>query len=161
MLIKILLAVVTTIIGITVGWRYSYKLTQKRKYFESLRNMLSVVTAEISYRQTCISDLLAPYLNDDSLLSTHVSEFISYAKSANTTLELTKSFLNEREHNLVFEVFSLLGRYDLGTQLSILDGQKMRLNDFCRSAEADEQVKGKNSKKLGFLLGLTVGILFL
>ena len=74
--------------------------------------------------------------------------------------DLLSSFTGNEIKPTVNE-FSVLGTYDLDTQVFVLDNYKLKAEEFYAAAKDKEERYGKTTVKLGFLLGLAVGIVLL
>ena len=159
MTIKLFLLFSLTVLGTVSGLFFSKKLTRRRRYFEELILLINSLISDFRFKQSSVCDLLSSFTGNE--IKPTVNEFIRYAKGEDRELKLSKQELSEREYGFVKEMFSVLGTYDLDTQVFVLDNYKLKAEEFYAAAKDKEERYGKTTVKLGFLLGLAVGIVLL
>ena len=113
------------------------------------------------FKQTQLLRLLEEFTPKNGALKTNVDEFISFATGKVSELKLSRHDLNEREYKFICEMFSTLGRYDLTTQMINLEALKVKAEEFFVQSKTVEEKQSSQSKKLGVMLGLLVGVLVL
>lgn len=143
--------------GALVGVLASRRLSARRRYFEETIALINSLIGDFRFRQTNISELLSSF--GGKQIRGTLNEFVAYASGKTPTLKLSRGVLTEREHKYVTEMFSALGTYDLDTQVFMLDGFKLKAEEFYAAARDKEARQGGVCVKLGALLGAAVGIM--
>ncbi len=161
MIIKTFVMVLCTVVGGAIGWQISARTVRKRRYFEELIYLINSLVCDISFKQTSLAQLISEKTLESVVIKQNVDEFLRYATGENKRLKISKRDLNESEYIFINELFSALGRYDLNTQVYVLEGYRRKAEEFYSEAKRMEDKRSKPAKKLGILVGMTVGILFL
>ena len=160
-MLKIVMIIFFMITGSGLGIYVSSKLTKRRKFFEQMVMLLNSLCAEMSFRQTQLSKLLVNNLQDKEVLSSILNDYILFIDGKKNSYTIPKSFLSDSEYLLTKEMLSTLGRYDITTQMQVLQGYKTRYEQFFDRAKDDELRRGSASRKLGFLSGVLCSVLIL
>ena len=161
MSLKICFLILSVFVCAFIGCKISNKFSARRKYFEDLLFLLNTLVSEMKFSQTNLAQVLEKNCPIKSKLRLNVDEFLDYVNGKTPTLTLSKHYLTEREYEFIKEMFSMLGRYDLDSQIYIIEGFKERVNDFYAVNKEEESKKSNASKKLGIMAGLAVGLLIL
>ena len=157
-----LLAISLCVLGGLLGYVYASRLKRKRKYFEDFVKFLHRLSAEIGFKQSNLAEIIANAKSDvGQEFSKTLVEFETYVSGQINDLILSRQFLTEQEYNCIKNTFSVLGKYDLSTQMKILDGEKIAIDEFYENAKVTENKLSSNSVKLGALFGLMIGIVIL
>lgn len=159
MTVKLTLMFMSAVVGTFIGLMLTKRLTRRRKYFEELILLVNTLIGDFRFKQNSVSSILKSF-SADAIKST-VAEFTAFADGAERELKLSRQDLTKREYNVVYEIFSALGTYDLDTQVFMLDSYKTKLNEFYEAAKDTESRYGKVYVKLGFLFGLGLGLILL
>lgn len=159
MTIKLFLLFSLTALGTVTGLFFSKKLTRRRRYFEELILLINNLISDFRFKQSSVCDLLSSF--EAAEVKPTVNEFIRYVRGEDKELKISKLDLSEREYVFVKEMFSVLGTYDLETQVFVLDNYRLKAEEFYAAAKDKEARYGKTIVKLGFLLGLAAGIVLL
>ena len=157
-----LLAISLCVLGGLLGYVYASRLKRKRKYFEDCVKFLSRLSAEIGFKQSNLAEIIANAKSDvGQEFSKTLDEFETYISGQTNDLILSRQFLSEQEFNCVKNAFSVLGKYDLNTQIKVLESEKLSIEEFYEKAKVTENKLSSNSVKLGALFGLMIGIVIL
>lgn len=159
MTVKLTLMFMSAVVGTFIGLILTKRLTRRRKYFEELILLVNTLIGDFRFKQNSVSSILKNF-SADATKST-VAEFTTFADGAEHELKLSRQDMTKREYNVVYEMFSALGTYDLDTQVFMLDTYKTKLNEFYEAAKDMEARYGKVYIKLGFLFGLGLGLVLL
>ncbi len=159
MTVKLTLMFMSAVVGTFIGLILSKRLTRRRRYFEEMISLINTLIGDFRFKQNSVTSLLKSFSADET--KSTVEEFIAYVDSSGSELKLSKQDLTKREHNVVYEMFSALGTYDLDTQVFMLDSYKKKFEEFYGAAKDSEERYGKVYVKLGFLFGLGLGLVLL
>ncbi len=159
MTVKLVLIAAFAVLGTVAGLTYSKRLASRRRYFEETISLINSISGDIRFRQTSVATLI----NDCEykVIKPAVDAFSRYASGEVQILKVPKQELTEREHNIINEMFSVLGTYDLETQVFVLDNYKGKINEFYVSAKEKESKYAATAVKLGLLIGLAAGVVTL
>ncbi len=158
-MLALLLMFAFSFLGYLIGNRLALRLSDKRRYFEELISLIERLNGDFRFRQSSVCELINKQKFKSELLNRNLSEFCAFAQGETATLNLCSSNLNESERKCVFEMFSALGRYDLDTQLIILQDFKDKIEGFYQKAVVQENKMSGAYRKIGALCGLMIGIL--
>ena len=147
-------------LGLVVGNFVCKRYRQKRVYYEEILNLICRIESDLSFVQSKISDLFSS-LDDVRCeeLKVHCQEFKKVVSGEDS--ELTRFNFSSDEYSEISSFFSSLGTSDLSTQLSQLKYYKDKFTVRFENSKNCEKSKGKPSVKLGFFMGLAVGIVIL
>lgn len=154
---NILFSILFGVVGALIGMYFSNRLARRRCYFEGMIMLVNDFSSDIRFRQTNLSDILSSQSN--SAIKNNVSEFASFVDGKTEKLLITRGDLTRREYEAVKAFFSDLGTYDLSTQIIVLENHKQKFNEFYEAARKKEKEQAGMSVKLGFMLGLAIGIM--
>lgn len=161
MSVKILIVFVCAAVGTLAGYLVMLKYKRNSAYLEGVCAMIGELKRNISYRRDTVSSVLGALDIDSSLLKKNVSEYIEYAKGNTDKPAVSRGFLNKEAYARVCELFASLGRSDSKTQISELGMFADTFDKLSAKARHKSDKLGAVAVKLGFLLGLGVGILTL
>lgn len=157
-----LIAIILCVVGGAIGWTYSQRLVKRRKYFEQLSELLVLLSADVGFAQSDVATLLKRYRSDcGTELSRNLDEYLRFVGGETPEPDISRHLLTDSEFIFIKAFFSALGRYDLFTQLRLLERDKMRADEFLARSRERETRQASSAIKLGALLGLMVGIVIL
>lgn len=159
MTIKFVLIAAFAVLGTVAGLTYSKRLAFRRRYFEETISLINSISGDIRFRQSSVSTLISDC--EYRAIKPAVDAFLRYASGEMQILKIPKQELTVREHNVIYEMFSVLGTYDLETQMFVLDNYKIKINEFYVAAKEKESKYAATAVKLGLLIGLAAGIVVL
>lgn len=161
MSVKILIVFVCTAVGTLVGFLIMLRYKRNSAYFEGICAVISELKRNISYRRDSASQVLGGMNIESAQLKKNVGEYIEYAKGTSDKPTISRGFLSEEAYSRVCELFGSLGRADSATQIRELDMFSETFGKLSAAAKQKSDKLGAVAVKIGFLLGLGVGILTL
>lgn len=156
MVIKLTLIAVFAILGTVAGRAYSKRLTVRRRYFEEMISLINSIIGDIKFRQSPVAELVAE--GEYKAIKPASVAFVRYVSGEMKSLKIPKQELTDREYSVINEMFSVLGTYDLETQVFVLDNYKAKLSEFYTAAREKESRYAATAIKLGLLIGLAAGV---
>ncbi|MDR3022318.1 MAG: stage III sporulation protein AB [Clostridiales bacterium] len=149
----------TAISGTMIGLFFYKRQKARLDYFYDLCGLINVLILDVRFRQDRLHAVMTEYLSDcKSELKNHIELFLSNVGKGE--LNFSPNVLKKSELFRVNRFFLSLGRTDSGTQLLELDGYKMEFSQDLSKVKQRHDSYGTLFIKLGFALGLGVGILF-
>ncbi|MCL2599201.1 MAG: stage III sporulation protein AB, partial [Firmicutes bacterium] len=143
--------------GCLVGVYFYKRYKARCQFFVDIVGLIDALMIDVRYKQEGLPSILRDYQTaiKSELLKT-ISDYLA------GRLENTKhTILTKQEMHKVKQFFLSLGRLDSDTQLLVLEGYKQEFVVLCSVAKEKFSKYGGTAIKLGFLLGMGVGILFL
>lgn len=161
MSVKILLLFVCAAIGTLCGYLIMKKYKRRAEYLDGLCGLIDALSRNVSYRRDSAVKAISAIETGSTLLKKHIAEYGDYAVGKVAAPDISKGFLDDGTYDKVREFFGSIGSFDGATQINEL---KMYTELFGGlRAEADEKYGkyGAFSVKIGFLIGLLIGVLVL
>ena len=157
-----LTVILFSVCGGTIGWYYSSKLRRRRKYLQDALAFVNYLYTDIGFRQSGLESMTKTFVERCGRdFSQNLTEFIRYISGKDETLVLSRGLLSESQYNIIYNMFSTLGIYDLATQLKVLESSRQNIDEIFDKVKSAESKFSGNLIKLGTLFGLMVGVLFL
>ncbi len=149
-----------SLLGLTTGVHFSRRITTRRRYFEDCILLINSLVGEFRFKQGKLVDvLLGESERFNRELKQNIQDFVCYICGKTDTLELNLSHCNKREKSIIVDMFSVLGTYDLDTQVMVLENFKHKISEFYESEKQRESRYCTSYVKLGILAGIAVGVL--
>jgi len=145
--------------GVMCGLALSNKTRHREKYFAQLLMFMDRLFSDIGFLQNTIEQIVIGFECKSTHLAKNLNEYAGFING--NELKLTQGVLTKRELELVKDFFIRLGTLDLSSQLDELSAKKAMFTQIFEAAKQRNKSYGKAYIKLGFLLGLGLGILFL
>lgn len=143
--------------GCLIGVFFYKKYKERSAYFTDVVGLIETLVVDVRYRQ----DGLLMVLNNYKVgLKSDFSSTIESFLNGNIG-EQKISVLNKIERKRVEKFFASLGRIDSDTQLLLLQGEKEEFTKLSTLAKEKFVKYGSMFIKLGFLLGIGIGILLI
>ena len=158
-------SVVLVFLGAAVGTLCGYFifLSYKRQYsyLDGVCAMINALKQNLSYKKDSVPVVLGALNVDNAQLKKNIQEYIDFASGQSATKDLSRGFLPQDTFDGVTELFDSIGGSDEGTQRARLDAFLTRFEKLRETAEQKFRGQGAVAVKLGFLIGLGVGVLAL
>ena len=142
---------------------YLILLSHKRHY-TYLYDVCAVISAlkqNLSYKKDPVPVVLGGLNVGSAQLKKNIQEYISFASGQSANKEVSRGFLPQATYDGVIELFDSLGGSDERSQGARLDAHLSRFEKLRDAAEKKYKEIGGVAVKLGFLIGLGVGVLAL
>lgn len=163
MTFKILVVALCAALGTAAGYIIMKSYKRKTSYMSGLCALIGELKRNISYRRDAAASVAEGFsLSAESgLLKKHIDEYKAFVAAKNGELILSRSFLSKDAYSSVCSFFTALGKTDEASQLDELEMYYKDFSERLAKASAESERYGALAVKLGFLLGLGVGVLFL
>ena len=159
MQLKLMLMLMAAAAGTMIGLACYKRGAEREKYFNDIVALAVSMICDIRFTQKDIVTLVNNFEPTSSVMKCHIAEFGQGI--ATGKIVLSRHGLKESEFAAVNDLFLNLGRFDSETQIFQLEGARDKLK-LCGERVAERNKKyGKIQIKLGFMIGLAVGILLL
>lgn len=149
-----------------LGYKLASYYINRRKFFYSLQLLLTNLELDVAFSQDKLKNLISK--NIDSISSKELSALCSdFYNALNERNKLSfddvnrVKILKKDEKDMVFNIFSSLGKYDAYSQSKEINNYKNKVNEFY--SIADEECKKYASLfiKLGVIIGVLVCLLII
>lgn len=161
MLNKLLMLIVCTALGTTIGILIMRSFKRSSLYMDSVCAMISELKRNVAYKRDSVIKVLTLFNTESNQLKKNIDEYANYVSSKNSKLQLSRGYLTVDEHKKVCGLFESLGVSDSHTQEEMLNNFSEVFGRYKVLTREKEEKFGMLAVKLGFLFGLGVGILFL
>lgn len=161
MSVKILIVFICTAVGTAAGYFVMCVYKRNFDYLDGVCKLLNELKRNISYRRDAAASVLGAAAIDSAQLKKNVAEYITYTGGKADKPTLSRGFLSAETYARVCELFYSLGKSDGNSQLDELEMFLKTFGDLRAAAETKCKKQGAVAVKLGFLLGLGVGVLTL
>lgn len=158
---KLFIMAVCAAVGAAAGFIVMKTYKRRLAYLTGVCNMIGELKRNISYRKDSAASILGAFDTDSAQLKKNISEYIAYTEAKDGALDISRGFLSGDDHAKVKEFFGALGTSDGASQMDRLDAFSAMFTVLRDKAAEKSDKYGALSVKLGFLLGLGVGVLFL
>lgn len=158
---KLFIIAVCAAVGSLSGFIVLKAYKRKLDYLVGVCDMIGELKRNISYRKDSASSVLGAFSTESLQLKKNIDEYIAFAAAKDGKLEISRGFLSSSDHAKVKELFGSLGVSDGKSQMDRLDEFSNVFSGLRDNAAVKSDKYGALSVKLGFLLGLGVGVLFL
>ncbi|MCL1944557.1 MAG: stage III sporulation protein AB [Firmicutes bacterium] len=149
----------TAICGSMIGLYFYNRQKARLDYYYELMGLVNSIISDVRFKQDKLNIVFSNYLPTcKSALTNHITQ---YLEQQNTNLILSKHVLKKTELPRIERFFSSLGHTDSGTQLLELEGYKQEFEQDLKRVKAHHDKYGTTSIKLGFALGIGLGIMFI
>jgi len=163
--------------GTMIGLFFYKKQKARLDYFYDLVGLINSIISDVRFKQDKLVSVMTTYKNNiKSQLRSHIDEYIysqqslstanisssqsSTTYSSQSSIKLSLQCLKKTELERVQRFFWSLGRTDADTQILELDGYKNEFEQDRIKTKAHSDRYGTLYLKLGFALGVGVGIMF-
>ena len=161
MSVKIFIVFLCAAIGVATGYAVMRSYRRNYEYLDGVCAIIGELKRNIAYRRDGAVSVLRAVDIKSRQLEKNVGEYIAFAGSKADKPEISRGLLPAEVHSRTSELFASIGRSDGQSQLDELDMFAERFSALRGVAENKYKKLGGVAVKLGFLIGLGVGILTL
>jgi hypothetical protein len=148
---KLILGIICVVLGVIVGYRFSDKFTQRKKFFNDFKLFNDLLKTEVAFSQRTIKSLYNRF--EQSL-------FINYIKGS-CACDKELKFVNSDEKKFTKEYCVNISKTDKFSLLNYLNNITKTIDDSSKKATEDEKKYKTLYIKLGFLIGLIILVVLL
>ncbi|MBQ9513482.1 MAG: hypothetical protein IJR66_00670 [Clostridia bacterium] len=146
--------IISIIISTFIGFRLSFKYTEKKDFYKYYRQFNSNLENEVSFLNNTLLSIIEK--SDKDIYFYRVLE----DKIVNDKKEKI-AFLSKDENDYFFEYSEKVGKTDKAGQLELITFTKKYLTEKYETAEKEEKKYKKLYIKMGFLIGLLIFIVII
>lgn len=163
MTIKLLIIAVCAALGTATGYVVMLSYKKRSCYMSGICALIGEMKRNISYRRDAVTRIAGNYSGsiESALLKKHIEEYATFVAAKDGKLALSRGYLSADVYSSVCSMFSALGKTDEKSQIDELDMFESVFSGYREKACERVEKYGALAVKLGFLLGLGVGVLFL
>lgn len=147
-MIKTVLIVVLCFCCALVGYLISLHMKRRKNLFLELERAIDMIKSEISFKKNYLGQIL-----DELNLSQEIKSLLSGDDK--------KSPFNDKEKELIVDLFENLGKTDLDGEIEKLENAKSKFSVFAKDASAVYEKNGKLAVKLGLLFSFALLIMLI
>lgn len=147
---------VCTAVGCACGLIIMRGLREKHVYLSDMCAFIAELKRNMAYRRDGAASVCARFVTSSKQLKKQLGEYIEYADGKSGELDLSRGTLSDEVYSEVCALFKAVG--EARVELTAF-GE--RFDAMSAAAQNKYKTYGAMSVKLGFLLGLGVGILML
>lgn len=161
MSVKITVVFLCAAIGTATGYMIMRSLKLRYGYINELCGIVAELKHNIGYRRDGAASIFRSLSITNKQLCKNVYEYIEYASGNTDKPVISKGYLEAETYEAVSGFFGAFGRTDGKSQLDELKMYEDKFVSLKNKAEQKRDKMGAAAVKLGFLIGLGVGILTL
>ena len=153
---RIFLCLLLVVCFTFTGYLLSQKYKKRKDFYLGFKNFNSKLSTEINFTKNSMVKIISE-LNDDTLFNLEIKKYI---KNSVSYIFMDKYLTND-EVQFFYDYLKNLGVSDSETQLNFLNNINESLVEKCELTEKEYKRYKPLYIKLGFLLGLIIGIILL
>lgn len=154
---KIFFGLLAIVLCFLMGYKFSEKYVQRRKFFCGFNTFNKKIKNEISFSQNTILSLLSSCEDKNNLFTLQLNKYFVKKEPVN----LDKHIFSEEERVFFENYLNVLGKSDKSTQINFITKIEIEISDLVKKS-IEEEKKVKNlSLKISFLTALIIFILIL
>lgn len=148
-------------IGTFCGYMILLSYKKNYSYLDGVCNMINALKQNLSYKKDAVPIVLSGLKVGSSQLQKNIREYIGFIGGQSDVRTISRGFLPQSTYDGVTDLFDAIGGSDEHSQNARLDALSLRFEKLREEAERKYKNLGTVAVKLGFLIGLGVGILVL
>lgn len=161
MTLKIAIVFICAAIGTATGYMVMRSCRLRYGYINELCGIIAELKHNVRYRRDGAVGIFRSLTVNNGHLSKNISEYIDYATGKTDKPNISKGYLENETFDAVCGFFGTFGRTDGKSQLDELKMYEDKFLSLDKKAEDKYNKVSAAAVKLGFLIGLGVGILTL
>lgn len=150
---KIILGIILVGLCVYLGYFFSSKYIDKRKFYEDFWNFNKKIKNEVSFSQKTINKMIDEQGEKTLFYQTFENEFNEKSEKNDKI-----KFLSKNEKEFFREYVSMIGKSDNASQISYIDSSDTRIKELLDESSENEKKYKSLYIKLGFLLGVILFI---
>lgn len=158
---SVFLMFVSAAVGTFCGYMILLSYKRHYSYLDEMCTVISALKQNLSYKKDSVPVVLGGLNIGNAQLKKNIQEYINFASGQSINKDISRGFLPQTTFDSTKELFDSIGNSDEGTQGARLDAHLSRFEKLRAAAEKKYKDIGGVAVKLGFLLGLGVGVLAL
>lgn len=158
---KLFLIFLCVAVGTLCGYVVMLSYKKNYSYLDGVCGMIGALKQNLIYKKDSAPRVLGGLPVSSSQLKKNIDEYIDFTAGKSDKRIVSRGFLSKTAFDEVGELFGAIGGSDEGTQIAQLDGFTAKFENLRADAERKYKKYGAVAVKLGFLLGLGVGVLVL
>lgn len=158
---RLLLVFLCAAVGTVIGYFILRSYRREFEYHDGVCALIGELKRNIAYRRDPATSVLDAFKAESALLQKNIEEYVRFARGKEGAPEISRGFLDADGYRAVSGFFGGLGHSEEGTQTKELDSYLKTFETMRDQAQKKCKVQGAVAVKLGFLLGLGVGILII
>ncbi len=158
---KLLLLFLFMGMGTFCGYAVMLSMRRRYTYLNGVCKIIGDIKRNVAYRKDSLSGMLAGVDCESAQLKKNVEEFIQYVDGKADKPQFSRGFLPKDIYDKAVDLFTSIGKSDGPTQIEQLTVFEKDFSKLCAESKKKYTDLGGVAVKLGFLLGLGVGILIL
>ena len=148
---KLILGVICVVMGVLIGYRFSDKFTQRKRFFNDFYLFNNLLKNEVAFSQRTIKSIYNSFEN---------SIFTEYVKDGCVDDKSIK-FITADERKVVKEYCLNVSKTDRISLMNYLNSMTATIEQYSKKATEDEKKYKTLYIKLGFLIGLIILVVLL
>ena len=161
MSLKIFIVFLCAAIGVATGYAVMRSYKRNYEYLDGVCALIAELKRNIAYRRDGAVSVLRAMEIKSRQLEKNVGEYVAFAGGKADKPDISRGILSAEVYERTREFFASIGRSDGQSQINELDMFGERFIGLRDAAETKYKKLGGVAVKLGFLIGLGVGILAL
>lgn len=158
---KLFLICLCVAVGTFCGYLVLQSYKKNYSYMDGVCGLISSLKQNLIYKKDSVPLVLGSMPVSSSQLKKNIDEYIDFTAGKSDKRIVSRGFLSKSAFDEVSELFGALGSSDEGTQTAQLDGFAAKFENLRAEAERKYKKYGTVAVRLGFLLGLGLGVLVL
>ena len=161
MIVKLFLLFLCVAAGTFCGYMILLSYKKNYSYLDGVCGMIGALKQNLSYKKDAVPKVLGELKVGSAQLQKNINEYIGFTVGHSDKRVISRGFLPQSTYHGVTDLFEAIGGSDESSQNARLDALTLRFNKLRLDAERKYKTMGSVAVKLGFLIGLGVGVLVL
>ncbi len=161
MSVKLFLLFLCVAAGTFCGYMILLSYKKNYSYLDGVCGMISALKQNLSYKKDAVPVVLGCLKVSSAQLQKNINEYIGFVGGQSDKRVISRGFLPQSTYDGVTDLFEAIGGSDESSQNARLDALSLRFSKLRAEAERKYKGMGAVAVKLGFLIGLGVGVLVL